>query len=409
MKHITLKNIIIIASVVILAGFAGYFRARQPYRGIVQAVGDLNIIWGVPDGSPIFVVQNMLPGDTESRTVTVENTGLSAHALKVRGIQRSVPDSFPTVLDFSLAENGTDVYGGTSPTGAKTLQDFFNDTATPSSIPLSVFAPGNSKNYTFRIHFQESAGNEYQLARVIFDIVFGIESDIPAQCAHMTFSGEPIYGTAHEDTLYGTSGNDLIYAYENEDEVYGQEGDDCIVGGSGNDKLDGGSGDDVVIGDSGDDQMYGGTGSDRMYGDSGHDTIESGDGDDLIDGSSGNDKITSGSGIDNISGGTGDDIIDSGDGNDTIESGEGRDTVYAGSGDDTVSSGDGSDKVYLGTGKDTADTFAGNDEVYGEDGNDTMTSTSGNDQLTGGNGTDYANAGSGTDTCNAETEISCEL
>ena len=44
-----------------------------------QALGGLDVVWdGVADGFPIFVVNNMLPGDTESRNVQVNNGGAFA-------------------------------------------------------------------------------------------------------------------------------------------------------------------------------------------------------------------------------------------------------------------------------------------------------------------------------------------
>ena len=49
------------------------------------AAGDLNITWdGVPDGDPIFVVSNMLPGDAENRDVDVENNGTAQLATLIR-------------------------------------------------------------------------------------------------------------------------------------------------------------------------------------------------------------------------------------------------------------------------------------------------------------------------------------
>src|SRR3970040_1685578 len=98
----------------------------------VRAVGDLNVIWGVPDGDPIFVVSNMLPGDSEES---------------------------PVILD-----------------------QFFTDSTGPDGIPLSTLGPGDSTTYTFKVTFDETAGNEFQEKQVIFDLIIGIAIAVPEEC-----------------------------------------------------------------------------------------------------------------------------------------------------------------------------------------------------------------------------------
>src|SRR3990167_11412360 len=68
-----------------------------------QALGELDVIWdGVLDGAPIFVVGNMLPGDTESRNVQVNNGGSIARLISVKGTRTGGVGSDPkleNVLD----------------------------------------------------------------------------------------------------------------------------------------------------------------------------------------------------------------------------------------------------------------------------------------------------------------------
>src|SRR3989344_8095570 len=108
----------------------------------VQAVGDLNVNWGVPDGQPIFVVSGMMPGDVESRSVDVTNNASTARPVGVRGVKTSETGDLSTVLDFVISEGAADLYGGTSPTGPKTLADFFTESDPINGIPLSVLGPG---------------------------------------------------------------------------------------------------------------------------------------------------------------------------------------------------------------------------------------------------------------------------
>lgn len=376
------RRIITIVLTLSVVGAAGLYLLRNQTPSIVQAVGDLTINWGVPSGDPIFVVSNMLPGDTESRQVIVTNGATSPRDIAVRGDLLSETASFSSVLDFVISENGTDLYGGTSPTGPKTLANFFDETATPSSVPLSTINPSQSKTYTFSAHFQESAGNEFQNAHVIFNLVLGIDTEIPDECSEIEFSGPTIFGTDGDDTIRGTHGNDLIFALEGNDRVLAWSGDDCIVGGSGNDELRGETGDDIIFGNEGDDLVIGAVGRDLLFGNDGNDTMRGENNNDVMEGGAGNDTML---------GGNSDDLMHGGDGNDTMLGENGEDSMFGDSGNDDMDGGN------------------GNDDVDGGTGNDTLKGKNGSDTLIGGTDTDSANGYSGTDTCDAEVEVNCEL
>ena len=145
----------------------------------IGANGDLDVVWdGVPDGSPIFVVNNMLPGDMEDRDVFVTNGGTVARFVSVNGV-RTGPEGesdpkLETVLDMVISDGVVDLYGGTSAGGAKTAQDFFDDSLDPNGILLSILNPGDTTTYNFKVTFPESAGNEFQAKSVIFDIIIGV-------------------------------------------------------------------------------------------------------------------------------------------------------------------------------------------------------------------------------------------
>jgi len=329
----------------------------------VYAIGDLNVIWGVPDGDPIFVVENMLPGDTEDRSVDVANGGTVPRDVAIRGVKTEEIASFSSVLDFVIAEDGTDLYGGTSPTGPKTLQEFFANTTT-DPLFLSTVNNSDSTTYTFTATFPPDAGNEYQGAKVVFDLIIGIVSDIPSECADIDFSGDPIFGTSGNDTIRGTHGNDLIFALEGNDKVFAWSGNDCIVGGIGNDELRGETGNDIIFGNEGNDIVIGAVGNDLLFGGSGNDTVKGENGEDVMFGNEGNDIMKGGNGNDQIDGNTGDDNIN----------GEN-----------------------------------GTDSILGSEDNDTLIGGNGPDSLIGNDGTDSANGQNGSDSCDAETEINCEI
>ncbi len=177
-----------------------------------------------------------------------------------------------------------------------------------------------------------------------------------------------VLGTANDDNLKGTNGDDLIE---------GLAGDDKIKGRNGNDTLDGGEGDDKIKGSNGDDVIFGGLGNDDIDGGSDNDTIDAGEGDDEVDGGSGNDSIDAGDGNNEVDGGSGDDEILAGAGEDSIDGGSGDDTIDSGAGDDAVDGNSGDDTIEMGAGNDTAE---------GGSGDDTFTAGQGDDFIDGGTG-----------------------
>ncbi|MBI2621659.1 MAG: hypothetical protein HYW63_03400 [Candidatus Levybacteria bacterium] len=358
-RLLTIVSLSLIVLVALQTNLFGLLERKTAY-----AVGDLNVIWGVPDGDPIFVVENMLPGDMEDRNVDVINGASSSRDVGVRGVKTEEIASFSGILDFVISENGSPIYGTGSSTGPKTLQQFFDESAGPNGLFLSTLSSGDTTTYNFKATFPEGSGNEYQGARVVFDLIIGIS--IPIQgCEGIDLLPNPIIGTEKAETIRGTPGNDLILGLEGADIIYGMGGHDCIIGGPGaENSIFGGPGNDVIFGNEGADSIYGQGGDDTMFG------------------GEGADKISGGTGNDHLIGGDDADVLEGGPGNDHLEGGDGPDDLRGG---------------------------AGNDLLEGQDGADTMRGNSGQDNLIGGAGNDFAHGGGGTDTCDAETEISCEL
>ncbi len=340
---------------------------NHPFRffsNTAQAVGDLTVNWGVPEGDPIFIINNMAPGDSETRTVDITNNASSIRPIGVRGLIATESGNLSTVMDIVISQSGTPLYGTGSPTGPKTLAQFFTESAGIDGIPLFDLAPSTSTSIDFIVTFDPNAGNEFQDREVIFDLKIGIAIDIPDQCEGLPFSGDPIFGTDGDDNIKGTNKNDLIIAFEGNDIVKSSNGNDCVIGGPGNDKINNSNGHDFIFGNEGDDELNGSNGND------------------FISGGPDNDKIKASNGNDTIFGDEGDDNIEASNDNDIVMGGPGNDFVDAGNGDD---------------------------QVNGEEGNDNLRGRNGKDTLIGGPDTDTTDGGLGLDACDGEIETACEL
>jgi Ca2+-binding RTX toxin-like protein len=114
-------------------------------------------------------------------------------------------------------------------------------------------------------------------------------------------------------------------------------------------------------------------------------------------GTSLNDIVTGGDGDDVIYTYAGADYICANGGNDNIHSGSGGDIVFAGAGDDYVSGKSGDDKIFGEDGNDEIHGGTGNDQVDGGLGDDKLYGFDGNDWLLGGDGNDYLSGGKGDD------------
>lgn len=172
MKYI--KNTIFKIATFILLVSLNYFFTSPLFLtdSYAHSAGGLEIDWGVTSGDPIFVVEDFKPCDVEKRDVEIENKFDGPKQISVIGINTQETGDIADVIDFIISANGTDIYGGTA--GAKTLRDFFADSASPGGITLATLNHDQSKIFTFTATFLCSAGNEYQQKKVIFDLKIGV-------------------------------------------------------------------------------------------------------------------------------------------------------------------------------------------------------------------------------------------
>ena len=240
---------------------------------------------------------------------------------------------------------------------------------------------------------------------------------------------ETIYGSTRDDLINAGDGADIISAVAGNDTVNAGGGDDLIWSGRGNDVIDGGTGIDtihyvtsltpvtVTFSTATAATATNGTFTDTLSNvegfvlTTGSDTFNGGDGDDIVTGGRGADVLNGGAGADTF-------IYGAADGADTIDGGTGIDTVKLVSSTIMVlaptvfanwsnieiidASATTLAKIQGTTGADTIDMSAFsqliNVELNGGGGNDTIIGTAGDDLIVGGGGADVLTGNGGADT-----------
>jgi len=262
-------------------------------------------------------------------------------------------------------------------------------------------------------------------------------------------------GTRAEETLTGTSRDDILIAVGANDTLQGGGGDDVLVAGSDQTRMSGGGGADIFVIREGSGTSYildfqrgfdsldlsdlpmlrdlsqltitpTATGARIEY--RGHVIfITSADGEPLriqdlfpqgliggdhfpyippedeipvgivLTGTNRNDVLTGTDGSDTISGGLGHDTLGGGDGHDLMDGGKGRDLIDGGRGNDTLTGGGGGDTLAGGAGDDSLEGGGKGDKLSGGAGNDSLSGGTGKDVLRGGAGEDLLDGGKGKD------------
>ena len=231
------------------------------------------------------------------------------------------------------------------------------------------------------------------------------------------------------ETMNGTTGDDVLYGGDGDDLLDGRAGHDTLYGWEGNDTLNGGAGNDVLNGGRGNDSLDGGYGSDTyvfarsdgadtiddfvLLGSNEHNIIQFTDinpgdidfvylsGWDWVIGYGGlGDQITLANaelrhyngvqamhfadgtvwdrsdldarllGIP-IDGDDGDDWMHGSHRNDVLRGDKGNDTLFGNDGDDSLYGGNADDSLYGGSGDDVLNGGQGNDVLMGNNGSDT--------------------------------------
>lgn len=130
--------------------------------------------------NPLFKYGNLLPGDAKiGEAEVINNTGetkrIAAEAINYpKNILGDVPnDDLSRALEIVIREDGSDLYGGSSPTGIKTLFNFY----TNGETYLSDVSGGGTKTYQFEISFPIDKEDEWQGTTTGFDIIVGFQGE----------------------------------------------------------------------------------------------------------------------------------------------------------------------------------------------------------------------------------------
>ncbi|WP_231408754.1 beta strand repeat-containing protein [Ralstonia solanacearum] len=169
-----------------------------------------------------------------------------------------------------------------------------------------------------------------------------------------------------DDTLYGSSGNDLINAGGGNNQVWGIEGADTIIAGDGGNLIHDGDGNNSVTVGNGANQIFLGNGANTLTMGTGSDYVTVGDGNNQIEGNGGRDVIVAGNGDNAIFANKKTDLASAIANRDSLSvSGLQGDLIAVGRGNNTIVSGTGNDLVVLGGGNDVIVLGPGNDTVAG--------------------------------------------
>jgi len=138
-----------------------------------------------------------------------------------------------------------------------------------------------------------AVGSSSALSTLDSNYRVGIAARVTAAADSVGDTGAGSSYRSGDDTLVGTSANDIIDGYG---------GNDTISGGDGNDILRGSAGNDVLNGNDGVDRLYGGGGNDVLNGGSGNDVLKGGAGNDSYSVDSASDVVieTASNGTDTV-------------------------------------------------------------------------------------------------------------
>ena len=143
-----------------------------------------------------------------------------------------------------------------------------------------------------------------------------------------------------------------------------------------------GNGDDRIRErDGGTNELNGGNGDDNIFGGTGNDTLNGDNNEDNLFGGAGNDNLDGGSDLerDVLFGGSDDDLLVGRGGNDALRGNTGEDRLFGGTGNDNLQGGNQNDELDGGNGVDVLDGGSGNDILNGGSGNDRLTGGGSND------------------------------
>jgi len=257
--------------------------------------------------------------------------------------------------------------------------------------------------------------------------------------------------SARNETVWGTTGDNIFVMYDGSDHILGRAGDDIYDLGAGNDRASAGGGDDILIGGAGTDILdyrhyWSGQSITIVLQDTTFDTNDDGTTDTILtsdivsknipldldtldtgnhdffeisrgstekdyiykDGENSDfetfylstvkDIMVADNSANNITAYEGDDTVLGMGGNDILNGGNGADLIFGGDDNDNISGGDGDDRLYGDAGADDIDGGENNDTIHGGIGDDNLSGDGGDDTIYDEEGIDTINGGDDEDT-----------
>ncbi len=153
------KALVLFYFLMILIG--SYFIFRHLYsKSAVRAFGPLNFTF---PGSPLFKEDNWFPGESLTKTISVENTDSFPQlvAIKPANFTNGLGDS----ITIEIVVQGVPIY-------QKSLSDFFRE----NSIKLFSLNGHEQQSFDITLTMSEEAGDEFQGKTASFDLAAGVET-----------------------------------------------------------------------------------------------------------------------------------------------------------------------------------------------------------------------------------------
>ncbi|NBU59850.1 MAG: hypothetical protein EBS23_08865, partial [Betaproteobacteria bacterium] len=202
-------------------------------------------------------------------TSGVQTKGIVTTTFTTYSLAYKDPDTSNTLDNFTLSFTGTgsanEVDTGNGPTLSLALKNFSLDssfakiTTTAATIDLSSVFDGRFDYNEFQYFLDDGSGDITGLADQLTSLLDGdgAQDSILDAANNVTLK-------AVSDGLGGSFGGEAFTGAGN-DTITGSTSDDIIDGGAGNDSINAGTGDDLILGGLGSDTLTGGVGADNFH------------------------------------------------------------------------------------------------------------------------------------------------
>lgn len=168
-----LRKIITLSLAVILIGLGVIaYNNNKNSEAIVRAFGPLNVTF---PSVPMFNESNWFPGKSITKSITIENTDLFARNVGIRANNfhdTGVP-GLSHGLSIIISNGGNIIYGEGSPTGPKSLMNFYSEPV----VWLALLPLGNIAVFDFTVNMDIQSGNEFQGSSTTFDLFAGVDNE----------------------------------------------------------------------------------------------------------------------------------------------------------------------------------------------------------------------------------------